>query len=115
VGLKTICPLCGNKYFGFAGRRCPNCDDIDYQKIQKVTIIDEEDVYRIETEEEFDIVMSTYLTEIDGWQHYETKTVEYEVPDGYDLIFLIIYEGGRREYRKYHSSSPFAQRLLNHN
>jgi hypothetical protein len=114
VGLKTICPLCGNKYFGFAGRRCPNCDDIDFKKIQEVSIVDAEMTHRIETEEEFDLIMSTYLTELDGWQHYETKTIEYEVPDGYELTFLIIYEGGRREFRKYHSSSPHTLKLIQH-
>lgn len=114
MGLKKICPLCGNKYFGFAHNRCPNCDGIDYGKIQKVTIVDEEDVYRIETEEEFDIVMTNYLSELDGWPHYETKTIEYEVPNGYIYTFMIIYEGGRREFRKYHSSSPHTLKLTRH-
>ena len=114
MGLKTICPLCQNKYFAFAHKRCPNCDGIDYRKIKKVTIVDEEDVYSIETEVEFDPVMTNFLTELDGWQHYETKTIEYEVHNGYIYTFLIIYESGRREFRKYHSSSLHTLKLTKH-
>ena len=36
--------------------------------------------YRIEERQEFDPVMTALLTEMDGWPHYDTKTVEYLVP-----------------------------------
>lgn len=114
MGLRTTCPYCGTKYFSITKKRCPTCDDIDFDNIEMIYLADAETAYRIETEEEFDIVMSNYLTELDGWQHYETKTVEYEVQDGENYTFVIIYKNKRREYRKYHSSSEFANRLLNH-
>lgn len=69
--------------------------------------------YRIETEEEFDPVMTEYLTQQDGWQHYETKTIEYEVENGYAITFLICFTNGTNITRTYHESHPVAQRLQN--
>ena len=57
-------------------------EDIDWGNIEYVTLDCTETAYRIEEEEEFDPVMTDFLTRQDGWQHYETKTVEYEVEDG---------------------------------
>ena len=114
MGLKKICPYCGSKYFAFLQNRCPNCDDIDFKNIDMIYLADAETAYRIETREEFDIVTSNFLTELDGWQHYETETVEYEVPDGENYTFAILYKNGSHEFRKYHCSSRFAEMLLNH-
>ncbi len=86
--------------------------EIDFGNIQEVDISCREMTYRIEEREEFDIVMTNFLTEQDGWQHYETKTVEYEVPDGYEYTFLIYYKNGRKEMRVYHESSPMADMLI---
>ena len=86
--------------------------EIDFGNIQEVDIACREMTYRIEEREEFDIVMTNFLTEQDDWQHYETKTVEYEVPDGYEYTFLIYYKNGRKEMRVYHESSPIADRLI---
>ena len=66
-------------------------DDIDFANIDSVTVVNTEMTYRTETEEEFDPVMTNFLTDMDGWQHYETKTVEYEVENGYEYTFLIYY------------------------
>lgn len=85
---------------------------IEFKNIETVDIINTEMTYRIEEREEFDIVMTNFLTEQDGWQHYETKTVEYEVPNGYEYTFLIYYKNGSKETRVYHESSNFAQRLI---
>ena len=114
MGLKKICPYCGSKYFALLQSRCPNCDDIDFENIDIIHLSDSEQAYRTETREEFDIVTSTFLTELDGWPHYQTETVEYEVPDGENYTFVIIYKNGSHEERKYHCSSPFAEKLLNH-
>ena len=86
--------------------------DIDFENIKEVDIACREMTYRIEEREEFDIVMTNFLTEQDGWQHYETKTVEYEVPNGYEYTFLIYYKNGRKEMRVYHESSPIAEMLI---
>ena len=86
--------------------------EIDFGNIQKVDIACREMTYRIEEREEFDIVMTNFLTEQDGWQHYETKTVEYEVPNGYEYTFLIYYKNGRKEKREYHEASPIADMLI---
>ena len=86
--------------------------EIDFGNIQEVDIAFREMTYRIEEREEFDIVMTNFLTEQEGWQHYETKTVEYEVPDGYEYTFLIYYKNGRKEMRVYHESSPIADMLI---
>ena len=88
-------------------------DDIDFANIDYVTVVNTEMTYRTETEEEFDPVMTNFLTDMDGWQHYETKTVEYEVENGYEYTFLIYYTNGESISRKYHESHPTAQRLLN--
>jgi hypothetical protein len=88
-------------------------EKIDFDNVQCVTLDDVETAYRIETEEEFDIVASDFLTQQDGWQHYETKTVEYEVEDGVNYCFTIRYKNGTTIYRKFHESSPIAQKLLN--
>lgn len=85
---------------------------IDFKNIETVDIINTEMTYRIEEREEFDIVMTNFLTEQDGWQHYETKTVEYEVPDGYEYTFSIYYLDGSHEICTYHESSPIAQHLI---
>ncbi len=86
--------------------------EIDFGNIQEVDIACREMTYRIEEREEFDIVMTNFFTEQDGWQHYETKTVEYEVPDGYEYTFLIYYKNGKKEMRVYHESSPMADMLI---
>ena len=86
--------------------------DIDFGNIKEVDIACREMTYRIEEREEFDIVMTNFLTEQDGWQHYETKTVEHEVPNGYEYTFLIYYKNGRKEMRVYHESSPMADMLI---
>ena len=112
MGIRIPCPICGTKYLSIR-RSCPNCDGIDFDNVKSICLANTETAYRTETEEEFDIVMSNYLTELDGWQHYETKTVEYEVPDGEIYTFLIIYKN-KVESRQYHSSSSLAKKLLNH-
>ena len=43
--------------------------EIDFGNIQEVDITCREMTYRIEEREEFDIVMTNFLTEQDGWQH----------------------------------------------
>ncbi len=87
-------------------------EDIDWDNIAFVTFDGAVPAYRIEEEEEFDIVASVFLTQQDGWQHYETKTLEYEVPDGEDYCFTIRYKNGTEIYRKFHESSEIAQKLL---
>lgn len=109
---KRECKYCGRKYNTLSNKPCPSCDGIDFKNIETVDIIDCEETYRIETEEEFDPVMTNFLTEQDGWQHYETKTVEYEVFNGLEYTFLIYYCNGTHETRVYHESSDFAQRLI---
>lgn len=106
------CQYCGKEYAAFKYARCPYCDEIDFANIDSVTIIDTEMTYRIETEEEFDPVMTNFLTDMDGWQHYETKTIEYEVENGYNITFVIHYTDGSSEWKTYHESNPLAQRLL---
>ena len=88
-------------------------ENIDFDNISQVILEDVETAYRTETEEEFDIVASDFLTQQDGWQHYETETVEYEVEDGVNYCFAITYKNGTTIYRKFHESSPIAQKLLN--
>lgn len=85
---------------------------IDFDNIKQVTLCDVEVAYRTETEEEFDPVMSDFLTQQDGWQHYETQTVEYEVENGENYHFIIMYKDGKEIHRTYHESSPLTDRLL---
>ena len=87
-------------------------EDIDFNNIEYVTFDGTETAYRIETEEEFDPVATQFLTEQDGWQHYETKTVEYEVEDGENYLFTIRYKNGTEIYRKFHESSWLTEQLL---
>lgn len=107
------CKYCGREYASVKHTHCPYCDDIDFVNIDYVTIIDTEMTYRIETEEEFDPVMTNFLTDMDGWQHYETKTIEYEVENGYAITFLICFNNGANTTRTYHESHPIARRLQN--
>ena len=88
-------------------------ENIDFYNIESVSLDYTEPAYRTETAEEFDPVMSDFLTRQDGWQHYETETVEYEVLDGENYCFTITYKDGSKIYRKFHESSPITQRLLN--
>lgn len=106
------CKYCGREYSSIKHTHCPYCGDIDFANIDSVTIIDTEMTYRIETEEEFDPVMTNFLTDMDGWQHYETKTIEYEVENGYAITFLIVFTNGTNITRTYHESHRLAQRLL---
>ena len=87
-------------------------EDIDWGNIDYVTLDGTEIAYRIEEKEEFDIVASTFLSEMDGWPHYETNTVEYEVEDGENYCFTIRYKDGTEIYRKFHETSSFTERLL---
>lgn len=87
-------------------------EDIDFNNIDYVRFDGTETAYRIETEEEFDPVATNFLTEQDGWQHYETKTVEYEVEDGLNYCFTIRYKNGIEIYRKFHESSWLTEQLL---
>lgn len=87
-------------------------ENIDWDNIAYVTLDGTETAYRIETEEEFDPVMTDFLTQQDGWQHYETQTVEYEVEDGKNYCFTIRYKNGTEIYRKFHEDSYFTKRLL---
>lgn len=109
---KKECKYCGRKYNTLSNKPCPSCDGIDFKNIETVDVINSEMTYRIETEEEFDPVMTNFLTEQDGWQHYATKTVKYEVSNGYEYTFSIYYLDGSHEICKYHESSPIAQRLI---
>ena len=106
------CKYCGRDDSSVKHTYCPYCDGIDFANIDSVTIIDTEMTYRIETEEEFDPVMTNFLTDMDGWQHYETKTIEYEVENGYAITFLIVFTNGTNITRTYHESHRLAQRLL---
>ncbi len=107
------CRCCGREYSRFTDTHCPYCDEIDFLNIDSVTVIDTEMTYRIETEEEFDPVMTNFITDMDGWQHYETKTIEYEVENGYAITFLICFTNGTSITRTYHELHPIAQRLQN--
>lgn len=91
-------------------RRC--YEDIDWCNIEYVTFDYTETAYRIEEKEEFDPIMTIFLTRQDGWQHYETKTVEYEVENGENYCFTIKYKNGTEIYRKFHETSPLTERLL---
>lgn len=87
-------------------------ENIDWDNIKFVTLDGTETAYRIEEEEEFDIVATNFLSEMDGWPHYETKTVQYEVEDGENYCFTIRYKNGTEIYRKFHEDSSFTERLL---
>ena len=87
-------------------------EDIDFANIKYVTLDYTETAYRIEEEEEFDPVMTDFLTQQDGWQHYETKTVQYEVENGENYCFTIGYKNGTVIHRKFHEDSSLTQRLM---
>ena len=87
-------------------------ENIDFDNIAYVTFDGTEAAYRVDTEEEFDPVMSDFLTRQDGWQHYETKTVEYKVENGENYCFTIKYKNDTQIQRKFHESSSIAKRLL---
>ena len=87
-------------------------ETIDWDNIESVTFDGTETAYRTEEEEEFDIVKSNFLSDMDGWAHYETQTVEYEVEDGLNYLFTIKYKDGTIIYRKFHEASYHTQRLL---
>lgn len=89
-----------------------NYENIDFYNIESVILSGIETAYRIETEEEFDPVMTDFLTQQDGWQHYETKTVEYEVENGKNYCFVIKYKDGAKIYRKFHETSQLSKQLL---
>ena len=74
-------------------------EDIDWYNIEYVTLDGTETAYRIEEKEEFDPVMTDFLSRQDGWAHYETETVQYEVEDGENYCFTIRYKNGTEIYR----------------
>lgn len=89
-----------------------NYENIDFDNIDSVILSGVESTYRTETEEVFDPVMTDFLTQQDGWQHYETKTVEYTVEDGKNYCFIIRYKDGSEIYRKFHETSDLSYQLL---
>ncbi len=95
-----------------AGGKKRGYKEFDFDNIESVTLDGVETAYRTETREEFDPVMSYYLTEQDGWQHYETETVEYQVEDGENYLFTIKFKNGTEICRRFHESSWLAERLL---
>ena len=88
-------------------------ENIDFGKVAYASFDGTEQAYRIEEEEEFDILMTDFLTRQDGWQHYETETVEYEIEDGLNYLFTIRYKDGSEIYRSFHESSPIVEKLFN--
>lgn len=87
-------------------------ENIDWENIEYATLDCTETAYHIEDEEEFDPVATNFLTQQDGWQHYETKTTEYKVEDGLNYCFTIKYKNGTEIYRKFHETSSLTERLL---
>ena len=87
-------------------------ENIDFDQIQCVTLDFTEPAYRTETVEEFDVVATDFLTRRDGWQHYETETVEQVVEDGINYCFTITYKDGTQIYRKFHEYSPITWKLM---
>jgi hypothetical protein len=121
MGLLTLIFALGSTISETIKENAENCraleerrryEDIDWGNIEYVTFDCTETAYRIEEEEEFDPVMTDFLTRQDGWQHYETKTVEYEVEDGENYCFTIRYKNGTEIYRKFHEDSYLTKRLL---
>lgn len=53
-------------------------------------ILNEQASFRTVKEERFDAVSTNFLTELDGWQHYETETVEREVPNGKTYTSIVL-------------------------
>ena len=109
---KVSCPFCFNRYNKNFNTRCPMCDGIDFKNISLITIIDAVEKYHEETRQEFDIVMSNFLTELDGWQHYETVDVTETVYDGIEYTFHISYKNNLQEERTYLETSRICQKLL---
>ena len=87
-------------------------EDIDWGNIEYVILDGTETAYRIEEEEEFDVVNSYYLSEMNDAPCYATKTVQYEVADGKNYCFTIKYKNGPIIFRKFHENSPLTERLL---
>lgn len=87
-------------------------ENIDFYNIESVTFDGTETAYRTEIREEFDIVKTNFLSDMDGWQHYETSPVEYTIEDGLNYCFTIRYKDGTEIYRKFHESSPLTEELL---
>ena len=108
----TLCSICGEKYNPFLNHVCPHCDGIDFNNIRSVEILQEEELTHIEKRFEFDPVQSAYLTQMDGWQHFEGEEVEEEVFDGILYTFLIHFKDHSSLEKTYKSDSTFAQKLL---
>jgi hypothetical protein len=49
---------------------------------------------------------------MDGWPHYETTPVEYEVENGENYCFTIKYKDGTKINRSFHETSPLTNKLL---
>lgn len=104
---KTPCGICGFKYRKFFKENCPQCDGIDFVNILFCRIEKIEQTYRTEIEYE-----RNYYYEDGEWKYHD-HPVEYEVKDGLIYSFLIVYDGpDNAEYRTYHESSLFCQKLL---
>ena len=94
-------------------KRCKNTPTHQYREnVLSAKILKSETTYRTEEEEEFDIVMSDFLTQMDGWQHYETRPVEYTVENGLEYTFLIHYADDSYKVETHHESSEICRILL---
>ena len=87
-------------------------DDMDWENIEHVALVRAETTYRIETREEFDPVMTDMLSQMDGWAHYETETVEHRINNGENYVFSIKCKNGNEIFCKSHESSSLTARLL---
>lgn len=109
---KKRCPVCKSKYSSRRHKLCLVCAGIDFSEIHTVEILNEQDTFRTVKEERFDAVSTNFLPELDGWQHYETETVEREVLNSKTYTFLIKYNSGEELVRALHEDSPVTERLL---
>ena len=104
---KTTCPLCGNRFAKMANRRCPKCDNIDFNNIAFCKIEDSDVVYRHETETEPEIYY------YDDAPHVIYNETVHAIPKGMEYTFLIVYGNGKKsEFRKYRDSHPLCKPLL---
>ena len=104
---KTTCPICNTRFSKFANRKCPKCDNIDFDNIVFCKIEDSDIVFRRETEYEPELY---YYDDAPHVIYSETVT---SVPNGMEYTFLIVYGNGKKsEFRKYRDSNPLCRRLL---
>ena len=108
---RIVCPICSKRYSSIFNAYCPRCHGIDFEIIENVYIVDVEDKFHNEIEEDRTMVASY---EYNGKEHvvWEKTTNVNQIYDGRFYTFYIQLQNGDKLKRTYKKEDKKCIQLL---